>query len=615
MRRTGKTDEEGVWVSPWPSGIPFVVAAWGFEEGMGDVRSSQPALDVGEERTVVLEVPVGSDFSFHGVVVRAEDGSPVSTAEVFVLSDEPRADATVPVVPRSALADSPHAEFLTGVDEGGLFEVDARPWERRGILEDERLLVYAEGFAPVVVGMTPDHLTVESARRIPLVPGSEVLGHVIGAGSAGFVELSCESTTLSLTEQLVLRERLVWSDAWGDEGGFSIGNLPAEVRLRVRVLFRDERGARPLPSITLEPGETRIVEWNVGSDTLIHGVVLDEHGEAVPSVAVIAIPVAAGFPEPASGFLRMGQFSTEGALGTRADVQGRFELSGVAPGSWVVGVSDAPSEAQVSETGTVLEVPEGVSELEVRVPVFRDLGISGVVRSEDEAVLGEVRVSAIPIEGEGFVESLMGDDGRFDLRPLAPGHYRVSAWAPGALVHFASTEVEAGERDITLWAQTAGGLRGRVLLPSGEPASMVSVRLTLEGSLDSLRLPALDGQFTLLPVPPGTYDLIVSSQGLGALAIQAQVDAGRVNQVPDLRLEPAGRVSLPVGETWPATRAELRGPLASYPVDLWPGTTAVLTLPPGSYELTIPSSSRESPGKTFTFVVHAGEEDQLTPIR
>ena len=209
----------------------------------------------------------------------------------------------------------------------------------------------------------------------------------------------------------------------------------------------------------------------------------------------------------------------------------------------------------------------------------------------------------------------MGDDGRFDLRPLAPGHYRVSAWAPGALVHFASTEVEAGARDITLWAQTAGGLRGRVLLPSGEPASMVSVRLTLEGSLDSLRLPALDGQFTLLPVPPGTYDLIVSSQGLGALAIQAQVDAGRVNQVPDLRLEPAGRVSLPVGETWPATRAELRGPLASYPVDLWPGTTAVLTLPPGSYELTIPSSSRESPGKTFTFVVHAGEEDQLTPIR
>ncbi len=606
-----RSDEQGLCHLTWLAGVPFTLLVEDPERRGVWVESEQPALLAGEERAVTIELHPGADFAFHGRVLSAATGQPIAGAEVYTLSDEWRAEPVVPLAPAQERRADENMQLVTHSDEDGRFSLEGRSWKLRALLEDERALVVAEHFGPAVFGVTRANARPETAAVLSLQAAAELSGRVTSEHGLGRVELRTTLASLSSGQHLPSAERALWSAAWELDGSYLLPGLAPGVAFNVRLRLDSGEVHSPSELITLEPGERRVMDWNLSSEARVRGVVIDEHGEVVVGVPVAAIAVDdARAKTLGPGVIHMFGAPPEFAARCETDAEGRFELDGLSPGLWAVGVAiiDYPPNLEVSATGTLVEVPEGASVVEARISVFRDLSIRGVVLGPDEQPLIGAGVYSSTIDGHGFADDRVDAQGRFELGPLAPGLHEVRAWYLDGLVFFAPQEVEAGASDLVMRGELAGGLFGRAFQANGEATQRVRVRLTAPGTLDSLTLQAPGGRFDLSPLRPGTYDLIFSSPSMDALALTAQVIAGERTELADLHLEPAGELLLEVG-TWPGlVRATLRGGGAEYPVDLWPGQATRLSLPPGSYELELPAEVGEVGGRTQALTIRAGEQ-------
>ena len=92
---------------------------------------------------------------------------------------------------------------------------------------------------------------------------------------------------------------------------------------------------------------------------------------------------------------------------------------------------------------------------------------------------------------------------------------------------------------MTMYAQVTGTVTGAVIDPSDAavPEAAVSLQLPGSGAAAFTTKTSTSGDFTILSVPPGTYDLVVEAKGfLKAVVGGLKVDTGRTVSVPAIRL-------------------------------------------------------------------------------
>jgi protocatechuate 3,4-dioxygenase beta subunit len=207
---------------------------------------------------------------------------------------------------------------------------------------------------------------------------------------------------------------------------------------------------------------------------------------------------------------------------TKSDASGKFEFSGLEPGTYEV----------MARRGMLIGAGKGVglapaqSAENVEVELDRGLVVSGQVKDEAGAALGNIRVSASR-DGPPFGQAARtrtNADGTYALEGMLPGNYRVNANEEGYGLGMARArliEKDLTRVDITL--PHAVKVSGRVVTAQGNPVDGARVQASFEGrspvggmtSSGEGTVSAYDGSFELRRIWPGTLRLLVRHDDLG----------------------------------------------------------------------------------------------------
>jgi RNA polymerase sigma factor (sigma-70 family) len=192
----------------------------------------------------------------------------------------------------------------------------------------------------------------------------------------------------------------------------------------------------------------------------IDGVVRDAAGEPVPDAWVQARADTDGNPRSAK------------AMATITDTEGRFEIEGLASGSYTVDARGRDADAHGS-----------VSDVEIGRPVTITLEDSGAIEgrvTEGGEPVTRFRIAA----GSEERRAVIDPEGAFRVSRLAPGEHTVAV-TTGEGSASATVQVESGEiASITLeiagWGTVAGTVVSAV---DGTPLEDVTIEVTSESGL------------------------------------------------------------------------------------------------------------------------------------
>ncbi|MBN8729074.1 MAG: hypothetical protein J0L64_00935 [Acidobacteria bacterium] len=346
-----------------------------------------------------------------------------------------------------------------------------------------------------------------------------------------------------------------------------------------RGFLRGEYGARRYGQrgglITLTDGqEMKGADVKLDPQSVIAGQILDENGEPMPSVQVMAwkrIPAAGRQGGPA------GNDST--------DDRGEFRIAGLGPGKYYLQatvfrrgmgmarnmrrVDEETPDSYVStyfpgttEMGSATPVELGVGQeflgLSMQVKKLRVYRVTGVVSG---AEMRSVRVMAVPksrvMMGGGGFNGGVRSDGGFELTGLTAGTYTIMAMrgggAGGSLS--AKTQVEVGSADVEGVQLVFGptfAVQGTVKVEGGEKLEMGNLRLQLMNEDASFASPGgrvnPDGSFSIEGVAPDRYRLAAVYMGRGYYVKSSTMGGQDVRgKVIDLTAGVAGRMELVLG--------------------------------------------------------------------
>ncbi len=210
------------------------------------------------------------------------------------------------------------------------------------------------------------------------------------------------------------------------------------------------------------------------------------------------------------------------AVGARTDEEGRFVLRGVPPGSCRVTVSPGSAPAIGFLSWERDEVQAGTTDLDVVVDPGESF--AGIVVDEAGHPIVGRRVRAVPAGSDGFYdhggpESIADGDGRFTIRGLRPGAYRLQLDE----VHYGAPEwwllggesVRSGATDLRLVATAGGSISGIVVDGEGAPSKRDQVWALWTPAAKNGRQVLTDdqGRFELRGLPPGRTYTIVTRHG------------------------------------------------------------------------------------------------------
>jgi protocatechuate 3,4-dioxygenase beta subunit len=437
------------------------------------------------------------------VILRLRAGGTL-TVEVVGDGDAPVAGATVALTSldeQTATTDRKGVAVLRGVD--GWIEV----------------VVTADGYAP---GRAAAEVERTRTLRVALRRGAAVAGRVVDAGGAPVADAKVVAIDVGQPwlEPDAEREGV----RTGADGRFELPAVAAGT-YRFSAVHREHAPGATAP-ITLDGATAkRDVEIKLAAGAVLAGTVVDKAKAPVPYATVRVAPREAG----------MGIRGDSRQV--TADAAGAFEIRGLTRGALRV---RAESEQAAS---AIVDVDLGAAAEKRDLVLVLDVTgtIAGVVVDSAGAPLGDVQVTAMTdvfaggrvedMELAGFATATTDGDGRFALRGLADGAYRVRAQRTSRRQQFWSggegTAARPGDLALRIVLPAPGGIRGSVAFASGGAPERGSVTIgwSHSAALD-------DGRFVLEDLEPGTHDLTVRGADFAELKRPAvAVEAGKVTDV------------------------------------------------------------------------------------
>lgn len=285
-----------------------------------------------------------------------------------------------------------------------------------------------------------------------------------------------------------------------DDGGFVIEDVPAgtwDVEVTAAGYQRGRAaGITVEEGVVAEGAEVKLVK----GPGLV-GRVLDARASRPVLDATVRADLSTGRPR-----MRMGPDAGDNE--TMTDADGRFEILGLAPGTYTLTASH-PSYSEKSET---VELKEGPAAIEIRLGLGGT--ISGTVLSAGRPVVGAA--VSLGAAGEGMrgpfgeeQQSVSDDAGRFRFERLNPGRYSLTASLRGqssSPLDVALPTADASQ-DVSLLLAEGATIRGRVSGLSEAARAGVSVSANGPESYFASTRTGVDGTFELAGAPRGTINL------------------------------------------------------------------------------------------------------------
>lgn len=434
------------------------------------------------------------------------------------------------------------------------------PFEHR---TDERGAFVIDGLGPGVVQLEvrhPDFSTLRRSvlvgrsttpQRFELVPRTRVRGRLSGT-------VVPSGTALLLYQE---GERVIETTV--EEGGTfafaaRVSAGPAELELADDTLCF-ARTAVPRIDVQIAESEESVLDLAVAPAAVVEGVVRDESGAPLAGVAVLRRDLTAGPWSP-----------TEVLAVTGPD--GRFEVRGLST-AWSF-LAAATSELVFRREGygkvrrTVPGPPPGTRRTLEPVVMTRAARIEGRVRRGGRPLPGALVTAAAGLSSS-FEPEITDAEGRYALRDLAPGTYRVRAKYATLpiLVHDELVTLGPGDvvGEVDLDYPEGRVVEGRVVDPRGDPVpgALVLVR----GAIGAGTVAGGDGRFSL-EAPAEAFELQVF-ESRSELRVEQRVRVGpdqtRLDPIV-LPLVPCGVVTARVSGL-PGRRPQTRGILRIRPLD------------------------------------------------
>lgn len=486
----------------------------------------------------------------------------------------------------------------TQTDGEGRFRLD-------GVAPGPAVVGASSGTSPQV----SKHVEVRSGvQTVDLVldAGFEVSGRVTderGVPVAG-AALTLRPTDANRTFYTVGAERPVVT---GPDGTFTLKDVVPGHYLAAAAKEGYAQAATAEP-FEVANGPVAGIELELRRGATLRGRILGVEIEDLAGVAVHAYGGAAG------GSVQTGL----------VDFEGRYSVSNLAPGIWHV---TARLERGGRQTSGMLKVEEGQAEAELDLEFKSGFPLEGVVRSAGRPEAGiHVSVNGLAM-GLGHAQAVSGSDGRFSLRDLPAGKYRLTAMN-AARRHSQEIEVPVdGEVVIDLGALS---ISGHVRDEVGErPMPGVSLRIeSLDADTAAEAADPFSGAFRVsgsqtdsrgyfsLSVGEGRWRVIATKAGYGPAETIVDVRAGGTYDGVELRMSPTDGVTFDVlsetGVTPNQVLAAVLDPSGQalthgyVPVGEG-GTVRLTTVPAGSWELVVQAGDSAVVRTPITAPGHLGQ--------
>jgi protocatechuate 3,4-dioxygenase beta subunit len=383
------------------------------------------------------------------------------------------------------------------------------------------------------------------------------------------------------------------------DGRFEFMGLP----LGTMTLYaRSDRGASEITTVRIAARREYVPLTLV--DTTIAGVAEDSKNIGVAGAVIVA--------------------RSQGPFGpttvTISDADGSFDFGGMPPGEWVLSAR-LPGQGDATRVSDDWPVKAGDTHVELRIRELASLTGRVMLDGKPVVYYGIMLTETPQFSWQQAPHMVSTESGRFKVSGISPGEWSILLAGPG----FATKIIEnvslgeAENLDIGDVAVDHGSkIRGRVVDTGGTPVANAVVRLqglmTVADAGDFLRRMA-EGHRSTVTNSDGYYSMDGISQAqvplFGTLAVVASHASlgvseaqpiGDLATIPDLRIEPAGRIEGTVnglrGEAAAvlATRAEGGLARARYSASVGAAGEFVFdSIPAGDYSLQLvraPASGR-----------------------